>query len=316
MERKSRISLDNPAFRGRLRIPRDAVRHTSTPVQTAKASTATYARQPIASQQTIGPAKVTQTVTAPVLSYPRLPRQSRTSVLNRQLLPAKVSHKKSRWRSHMPKVLTSMAVMLFIGGILIFVSSIRTDQTVKAQVKQLSSQAENSEDGVTDAVPSEDDPPANVGAYSVAKDLPRLLTIEKIGLSARVRRVGIGPNNTMKAPASIFDAGWYEGGAKPGENGTVVLDGHVSGPTKRGVFYGLKTLQAGDKIKLERGDGEIFSYTVVELETIDEDKVDMSKVLTSSVAGKPGLNLITCSGKFNAATNQYAQRTVAYSVQD
>lgn len=329
MERRSRISLDNPTFRGRLRSPRNVVRSVN-------GSTLTHgvrSGHPVDVMQLSRPPGRLPNLTA-ISGYnkllddiprriikanarPDLPRQARSKVLRREVTPKKLFKVAPlKQKSHMPKVLVAMSALLFIGGLVVFFLSLRTDQTVKAQVKQLSNQAENGEAVMTDGMPSENDPPADIGAYSVAPDLPKLLTIEKIDVKARVRRVGVGANNTMKAPASIFDVGWYEGGAKPGENGTVVLDGHVAGPTKRGVFYSLRSLKTGDKIKLERGDGEVFTYNVVETKTYNDDEVDMPKVLTSVVPGRPGLNLITCSGRFNVRTNQYEQRYVVFAVQE
>lgn len=248
---------------------------------------------------------------------PIQPKQSRSGVLKRQAVKgeSKKSHSHKHRRPLVPTLLTAMAIMLFTFGLLVLFSTLKTNHTVKAQVKQLS-QNSSKDDGITDEAPSEEDPPANPGNYEVAADLPRLITIDKIGVRARVRRLGVGANNVLKAPANIFDAGWYDSSAKPGENGTVVLDGHVSGPTKHGVFYSIGTLKAGDKVKLERGDGQVLSYTVTGTQVYDNDKVDMAKVLTTAVPGKPGLNFMTCTGRFNVRSNSFEQRVVVFSVQD
>lgn len=146
--------------------------------------------------------------------------------------------------------------------------------------------------------------------------MPKIVTIKKADVNARVSRVGVNTNNEMTTPRNVFNVGWYDASSKPGENGTIVLNGHVSGPTKKGVFYGLGKLIAGDKISIERGDSKLFNYTVVKIEKQKYTDVDMSKMLISSIPGKPGLNLITCSGKFNSKTNSFDDRTVVYAVQD
>jgi sortase A len=204
--------------------------------------------------------------------------------------------------------------VLFSFGAFAAINSLRTDKQVKAQVQGLATKAED--DGITDGLPNEDDPPKDIGSYAVAGDLPRFFNVEKLGLHARVRRLGVGNNNILKAPANIFDVGWYDGSAKPGENGTVVLDGHVSGPTKRGVFYNIGTLQKGDKVSIERGDGKMINYSVTGTEVYDNDKVDMAKVMTTSVPGKAAMNFMTCTGRFNVRTNQYEQRVVVFAVED
>ncbi len=310
MERKLRISLDDPAFRGRLKSPRNV--HTYPVARKDFVNS----RPPALSL----PPKHPLPKPKPHLQVRpmHLPRQARTNVLNRQVTQhaslSSAPPRKQR-QSHKPKVLMGLAALLLLAGIFVFINGLNTNRAVKAQVQQLSAESGDNDGGMTNGVPSEEDPPKNIGSYSVAPDLPRLLTIDKINVSARIRRVGVGENNTMKAPASIFDVGWYDGSAKPGENGTVVLDGHVSGPTKQGVFYNLSKLKAGDTIQLTRGDGQVFTYSVVETKTYDDDKVDMPRVMTSAEAGKPGLNVITCSGTFNSRTNQYEQRTVVFAVQ-
>lgn len=343
MERRSRISLDNPVLQDRMRSgsfrpyvvrpsratsfdmvePARRIHHSHPKPET---NIPPVAQQPIYNQQTAQSVPIEsfhriRTAAAPVIhDQPKqtkhLPRQSRSAVLKRQQIKkmAKTQRAKHR-RSLMPTLLTTMAVFLFSAGILVLISSLRTDSSVKAQVKQMSKHT-NEDDGISDGLPSEDDPPTSLEGYNVAPDLPRFFTIEKLGVHARVKRLGVNVNNVLKAPANIFDVGWYDGSAKPGENGTVVLDGHVSGPTKHGVFYSIGSLKKGDKIQVERGDGKIFTYTVTATEIYDYSKVDMAKVLTSSVPGKPALNFMTCTGRFNVRTNSFEQRIVVFTTQD
>ncbi len=335
MERQSRISLDNPAFRGRLRQASLPAVPTAAPTTTRfmdvhmrDAPQPVAAARPNPQAQQI-PKPLSRISASPPLqritthhgalkheakSKLHLPRQARSNVLKRQMVrsSAKKYRPKHR-RPLMPTLLSGLAVLLFTIGLLVVFSSLRTDRSVRAQVKQLTKQTD---DGSSDGAPAEDDPPINLGSYSVAPDMPKIFSIEKIGVNARVRRLGVDANNILKAPANIFDVGWYDGSAKPGENGTVVLDGHVSGPTRHGVFYSIGTLKAGDKVKLERGDGKKFSYTVTGTQVFDNDKVDMAKVMTSSVAGKPALNFMTCTGRFNVRTNSFEQRVVVFTVQD
>jgi LPXTG-site transpeptidase (sortase) family protein len=247
---------------------------------------------------------------------PDIPKQQRSGVLKREALAKKSKKLNLKLkRPLMPTLMTAMAVVLFSVGVFAVISSLRTDKTVKAQVEQLATQASD-DDGMTSGMPSEEDPPKNIGSYSVAPDLPKFLSIDKLDVKARVRKLGVGPNNVLKAPANIYDVGWYEGSAKPGENGTVVMDGHVSGPTKHGVFYSLGTLKEGDKVSVERGDGKVFTYSVTGSQVYDNDKVDMPRLMTTSVPGKPAMNLITCTGRFNVRTNQFEQRVVVFTVLD
>ena len=338
MDRRSRITLDDPAFRGRLRGTRIApiysrphainpaiggyndVRVAPKPVE-QKIVVALVQKPVIQKTTNRPPSAVAQPLQKLVFSglpapRPHMPKQSKSQVLKRHVLKKTAMMKRPKHpRPITPVLLSGMAVMLFLIGAGVAFSAFRTNQEVKAQVKGLTtSQASN--DGTTDSTPSETDPPLNIGSYSVAPDMARLLTITKIGVKARVIRVGVNSFNVMKTPGNIFDVGWYDSSAKPGENGTVVINGHVSGPTKHGVFYDIGKLSKGDKISIERGDHKVFTYDVTGTQVYDWDKVDMPRLLTTSIPGKPGLNLITCTGKFNVRANNFEQRVVVFAVQE
>ena len=49
-----------------------------------------------------------------------------------------------------------------------------------------------------------------------------------------------------------------------------MISGVAEGLTKHGVFYNLDSLEKGDEIILERGDGERFSYGIEKLAIIDK----------------------------------------------
>ncbi len=222
-----------------------------------------------------------------------------------------------RWpKLSVPKVMIGMAVVLFVGGAVISALSLRTNQEVKAQVKSVATTQTKQDDegGLTAGIPDESGNPPPIASHKVPAANPRVIRIAKTNTEARILALGIAPTGELKAPANIFDAGWHKDSAKPGEAGAMLLDGHVSGPTKPGVFKKLGTLVSGDKIEIERGDGKKFIYTVTATKVFDADKLDMSSVMVSSVAGKPGLNIITCAGKYNKSTNKYEQRTVVYAV--
>jgi LPXTG-site transpeptidase (sortase) family protein len=74
----------------------------------------------------------------------------------------------------------------------------------------------------------------------------------------------------LPVPDNIFDVSWYSGSGRPGENGNILISGVAEGLTKHGVFYNLDSLEKGDEIILERGDGERFSYGIEKLAIIDK----------------------------------------------
>jgi LPXTG-site transpeptidase (sortase) family protein len=213
--------------------------------------------------------------------------------------------------------LPALAVTVFFIGCGVALQGVYTNRKVQAQVQELSNGSgdERGPSGGED-VPDEAEPDQKTfGLYRVAPDLPRYLRINKIGVSSRVIRVGVKENNELRAPNSIFDTGWYENSAKPGEKGAAVFDGHVHGPTRPGVFFNLKKLVVGDEIEVERGDGVRLKYEVKEVETKGYQEVDMEKVMRSQDQSKSGLNIITCTGKYNKQLKQYEQRQIVYAVE-
>jgi LPXTG-site transpeptidase (sortase) family protein len=234
-------------------------------------------------------------------------------------LPPKTKHLKLK----VPKaqtVLVSMAVLVFGMGLIVNLQTMLTNHTAKAQVAALASRSENS-DSADDSgsVPSETKPAVGgSSSYRVAPNLPKYLKISKFSVNARVRPLGVTSNNQLKAPNNIYDTGWYDASAHPGDSGSlgaVLIDGHVHGPTLPGVFVGLKKMQAGDIVQIVRGDDKVFTYKVVTTKNYNAETMDMGELMASIKPGKPGLNLITCGGPYDKKSGEYTQRTVVFAVQ-
>jgi sortase (surface protein transpeptidase) len=261
-------------------------------------------------------------------SVPAKPRQSRSEVLRRQAVPApkkmaaKQVHKKTKRklpRSKAQVAMTSMALFIFLLGVGVSYSTWRTNSSVKSQVSALAQQTSKSSDDGTisgDQVPDETPPKGDINKYQVASDMPRFILIPKLSVKSRVLRLGVTASNELKTPASIYDSGWYDGSAKPGEAGAVLIDGHINGATQPGVFFGLKKLVPGDTITIERGDGKKLNYKVVKSQSYPKDQVDMSSALTPVVPGTKGLNIITCDGKpVPGKAFTYDRRLIIYAEQ-
>jgi LPXTG-site transpeptidase (sortase) family protein len=212
-----------------------------------------------------------------------------------------------------------MAVLVFGMGILVNFQAMLTNHNARAQVAALADKNDSGSGDDSGAVPSESKPSTKRGgAYQVAPNLPKFLKITKLGVDARVRPLGVTKDNQLKAPSNIYDTGWYDASAHPGDPGSVgamVIDGHVHGPTLPGVFANLKKLQAGDTIQIVRGDNQIFNYKVVAMKNYDADTMNMGELMASIKPGRPGLNLITCGGPYDKKTGEYTQRTVVFAVQ-
>ncbi len=156
-----------------------------------------------------------------------------------------------------------------------------------------------------------------VREYKVPSDQPKYLTIPKLGVSrARVIAVGINQKGQLGTPNNIFDVGWYDSSAKPGQPGTILIDGHNGGPTKHGVFKNLPSLAVGDVIEITRGDDVVFKYAVKENKTVALSESDsyMKTALKSPEAGKQSVTLISCTGEWSDTQKTYLSRQFTRAV--
>ncbi len=154
-----------------------------------------------------------------------------------------------------------------------------------------------------------------IDSYAVAPDLPRVLTIKKLNLKARVLPLSVNTDGSLQAPLNIYDSGWYTGSAKPGAVGATFIDAHASGPTREGLFAYLDTLNKGDELSVELGDGKVLTYRVVHTESVPLEGIDMKKVLLPYGTTQRGLNLMTCTGTWVADKKTYDHRAVVYTEQ-
>ena len=128
--------------------------------------------------------------------------------------------------------------------------------------------------------------------------------------------MGVNTAGELDTPNNIFDVGWYEGSSKPGEGGTMIIDGHNGGPHVYGVFKNLPDLMEGDIIQVERGDGEIFKYRVAENKAVPltESNDYMSTAAKSPESGKESVTLISCTGEWSQAQGTYLSRQFTRAV--
>ena len=148
--------------------------------------------------------------------------------------------------------LLAFAIVNLAAGRYLSVVGWQSTHAAQTEAQQLAQQSDS---------PSTTKPtPSAVDNYAVAPNLPRYLNIPKLGLHARVLSVGVTATGALNTPNNVYDAAWYNESATPGQQGAVLIDGHVSSWNVKGVFYGLKTLVAGDRIRVVRGDGKAFTY--------------------------------------------------------
>jgi len=144
-------------------------------------------------------------------------------------------------------------------------------------------------------------------------DLPVRIKIPMIGVDAAVEYVGINKDGEMGVPAGPYGVAWYHLGTRPGEIGSAVMTGHY-GTWRNGsgsVFDNLNKLQAGDKIYIEDNRNNIIIFVVREKREYNPNS-DAAEIFTSD-DGRAHLNLITCEGVWDKASQSFSQRLVVFS---
>ena len=141
---------------------------------------------------------------------------------------------------------------------------------------------------------------------------PLKLRVAKLNIDAFIEPVGIDPQGNMAAPRDPQDVSWYAEGGFPGSPGNIVLAGHVDDiKGKPAVFTRLTTLTKGDKITITTMSGKVYRYIVDAHATYPYDKAPLADIF--GVSEKERLVLITCSGKWDEKTKNYADREVVYA---
>lgn len=220
--------------------------------------------------------------------------------------------------------LVSLALLIFGGGIYASLSGVKAEHATQLQATKLTAEANAAAvTGVSSlsgaaakpAISTVKPTIAAVSSYVVAPNLPKYLKIPSLGVDARIGSVGVTASGALGTPDNVYDTDWYNESAEPGQQGAMLIDGHISSWTAHGVFYGLKDLKAGDAIQVVRGDNTVFNYIVVKTVVYPSGSTDMTDAMTPVTAGVPGLNLISCSGDVIAGTSQFNERIVVFTQQ-
>jgi sortase (surface protein transpeptidase) len=206
------------------------------------------------------------------------------------------------------------AALVLLAGIGVAAYQWHQNANAAKKAKKLTYEANHN---ISHSVPSTNKPNQNdLNSYTVSPSAPRFIYIQKLNVKARIRPLGLTDKGQLEAPENVYDTGWFNKSSYPGQNGAMIIDGHISSWTTKGVFYGLPTLKLNDQIKIERGSGSSVVYKVKSIKTYNADVVDMAEALSPINPAKPGLNLITCSGQVVKGTNEFNKRTVVFSQMD
>jgi LPXTG-site transpeptidase (sortase) family protein len=141
--------------------------------------------------------------------------------------------------------------------------------------------------------------------------LPLRLIIPKINVDANIEDLGKNSQGAMAMTKSLVNVVWYNLGPRPGENGTAVIGGHFNGGRTTSVFDNLYKLNPGDKISVTDDAGIVNTFVVREIKSYDKN-ADASGIFNTN-DNKAHLNLITCEGIWDNASQTYSQRMVIFT---
>lgn len=185
----------------------------------------------------------------------------------------------------------TIAILVCFGKVYFWEKAYYKDQTIMARAKsqsvitRLPSLAE-----LTDKAISESD----YKSFQVEAKSPRYIRIERTKLDTIVRGKSVSSDGSFQISENIQEVAWYSGSSNPGDDGVIVIAGISSYDGEKGALHDLDSLEKGDKIELESGDGNIYEYSVESI-NITSAK-DSAKVLPTSQQrrdGKETLSLIS-----------------------
>lgn len=156
--------------------------------------------------------------------------------------------------------------------------------------------------------------PITINAGAVTYAAPARLIIPAIGIDAAVETVGLTADGAMAAPSGPATVGWYSSGAKPGNSGSAVLDGHSGYANDRAaVFDTLPKLKVGARIYIIDAKGHAVAFAVQSKHLYAAD-AQAPEVFASATSAH--LNLITCTGAWDSTAGTHSQRLVVFAVKE
>src|SRR5690606_4056901 len=116
----------------------------------------------------------------------------------------------------------------------------------------------------------------------------------------------------MDVPVDWYNAGWYQYGPRPGEQGSAVIAGHLDTPTgDTSIFYNLDNLATGDQVQVTDVTGKTLTFEVVDSQVFSDQNFPLKLVFEQNDAAR--LNLITCTGTFDQSARNYSDRLVVFT---
>jgi sortase (surface protein transpeptidase) len=140
---------------------------------------------------------------------------------------------------------------------------------------------------------------------------PVRVRVPAIGVDSELLRLGTDPAGVLVPPDDPDRAGWFTGGAVPGDVGPAVVAGHVDSVEGPAVFARLRELDPGDEVVVDRADGTTARFTVTRVGRYPKDGFPTEAVY--GPAPRAELRLVTCGGDFDRSRGSYEDNVVVFA---
>jgi sortase (surface protein transpeptidase) len=144
--------------------------------------------------------------------------------------------------------------------------------------------------------------------------IPVRVVIPSIGVSAPLIPLGLNRDGTLEVPKSFSEAGWFRPGPEPGERGAAVIAGHIASKYGPGVFLRLSSLRRGAVVVVVLENRARLHFVVTGQKQVAKARFPAKLVYRKTPY--PALRLITCGGRFNAATGHHVDNTIVFASLD
>lgn len=142
---------------------------------------------------------------------------------------------------------------------------------------------------------------------------PKYISLTSIKAGGYIQKVSVDQRNEVGVPSNVNLAGWFKDSSIPGNKGLSVIDGHVDGLSKPGIFKNIEKLKVNDVFSIEYGNGSTKKFRVTS--KTKASIADAPSILFSQDPIEVSqLNLITCGGTYDKKARRYLERIIVTSV--
>lgn len=136
--------------------------------------------------------------------------------------------------------------------------------------------------------------PAGALSETPGAAAPERLSIPELHVDTSIEPVS-ATETGIEVPA-IGRAGWFDGGARPGDPGRAVIIGHLDGASGPGVFENVPGIKTGSEIVVVDEDEGVHRFEVTGKLQVPKDEFPADAVYGGSE--RPVLVLVTCGGDY------------------